>query len=178
MNTEEPIEPISPWKFRIGITILMLILAFIGLIFTNIQEEMGWNYWRAITPIYGLLCLFTSWYLRKKNQVITSIKLWHEVLHWVGLFGGVVLISSFVDRGIMSRFAAGVSILTLLGFSVYIAGIYIERSFIVIGIVLALFAGFASFLQQYLYFIIIPLFLIAGVSLFFAIKRKRNPKDL
>lgn len=177
MNNNDIIKQVPPpnaWKVRIGVTMVMLLLAFLGLIITNVHEEMGWNYWRGITLVYAMLCIFMTWYLRKEHNAFTIKNVGREVLHWLGLLATVLLISSFVHRGLINRFGAALTILALLAFSIYLAGIYIEVTFIPVGIILGLFAAFAAFLQQYLYFFLIPLVAIAIAFVFILARKKQE----
>ena len=99
--------------------------------------------------------------------------LWHECVHWLGLVLAVYLISVFVKIGLMGRFEAGLVVLVLLALTTFIAGIYLEPTFFVIGIFLGLFALTAALLAEYLYVIMIPLTL-GGVILLGWLARKRK----
>ena len=56
-----------PWKSRFIVSIILLVLAFLGLIITDVTKDGGWIYWRIITPIFAIVSLWLSWYLRKRN---------------------------------------------------------------------------------------------------------------
>ncbi|OGN63670.1 MAG: hypothetical protein A3E80_02780 [Chlamydiae bacterium RIFCSPHIGHO2_12_FULL_49_9] len=167
-------QPTHPWGARLGVGIAMLTLAFFGLILTDVQTAGGWDYWKWIVPFYGLMALWLSWYLRRKKSSLSLVTLWHEVLHWFSLIVFVFLISMFVHIGIFSRLLAGLCVVTLLAQAVFLAGIYIERIFLLIGILLALFAGFAAFLQEYLYALSVPILLAAVGAIAWAIHRSRK----
>lgn len=147
-----------PWQARLIVAIIMLILAFLGMVVTDIRTTGGFDYWKWIVPVYALLALWLSWYSRRQNKdILSPTTLWHELLHWIGLGLSVFLVSFFVDLGSLSRFNAGLVNLTLLALTVYLAGIYIESTFLFIGLIIGLFAMLAAFLVQYLYAISIPL---------------------
>ena len=61
----------------------------------------------------------------------------------------------------MGTFAAELSIVTMLAFTLLIAGIYIEPSLLITGVVLALFALGAAYLHLYLYTILLPIAIIS-----------------
>ncbi len=159
MNTKT-----HPWKARLTVGIIMLSLAFLGIIITDIHFQGGWNYWKWIIPLYALLALWLSWYVKKKQQTITPITLWHELVHWAGLYGAILLVSHLVDIGTISRLIAGIFQLILLSLTLFLAGIYIESIFIVIGLVLGVFALATALLFQYLYALIIPIFIIGSLA--------------
>jgi len=163
--------PKHPWQAKFGVAIIMLALAFLGMVSTDVHSTGGWDYWRWVVPIYAVLALWLSWYVKRKTKTVSPITLWHELLHWIGLILAVFLVSCFVTLGSVSRFNAGLFDLTLLSFGIFLAGVYIETTFIFIGIVLGVFAFLAAFVAQYLYAFLIPVvlagLLIVGLTLWF-----------
>lgn len=151
-----------PWRARLSVGLIMLLLSFIGLVVTNIDSSGGWNYWLWVVPVYALLALWLSWYLRRKEHSLSLVSIWHEVLHWAVLGASVVLVSLFVQEGILSRLLAALFVLTLLAQAVFLAGIYIDTTFFAIGVVLGLFAWLVSAAAEYLYAISLLVLLIAG----------------
>ena len=145
----------------------MLLLAFLGMVITDVRTTGGWDYWKWMVPVYAILALWLSWYVRRQTQVASPITLWHELLHWIGLFLAVFLVSILVQLGTISRFIAGIFDLILISLAVFLAGIYVESTFILIGIILGIFALLTAFLVQYLYAFIVPL--IAAGALITAI---------
>ena len=129
----------------------MILVALVGLVVTDIRETAGWTYWRVASVLYAALALWLSWYLRRKESSLSPVQLWHEVLHWAGLIGAVFLITFYVHLGIMGRFEAGLFVLTVLAFAVYLAGVYIEPTFLSIGLFLALSSAGVAFFEEYLY---------------------------
>lgn len=150
-----------PWRARLIVGILMLFLAFLGVVSTDIFKSGGWDYWKWVVGIYALLALWLSWYIRRRQDVLSPITLGHELIHWIGVVAAVFMVSYFVSIGIVSRYVAGIFDLTLLSLGVFLAGIYIESTFILIGIVLGILALFSAFMAEYLYAIMVPI-LIGG----------------
>lgn len=148
------------WKVRLIVALIMLVLAFIGIIFANVFSTGAWGYWKTIIPIYAVIALWLSWYMRKDPTVIRPITIWHEVLHWVGLFGAILLVELYVESGLLSRTLASLFALTLLALTVFTIGVYVESTFILIGIILALFAAIVAVAIEYLYAFTIPALLI------------------
>ena len=154
------------------IGLIMLGLSFIGLIVSDVRQNGAWLYWRVMVPVFAGMCLFLSWYLRRKQHLITPTTIWHELVQWFGLGLTVYLVSIFVNIGLMGRFEAGLIVLTLLAFNIFVTGIYVEATFFIIGIVLGLFALAASLLAEYLYTIMLPITVGVAVLLVW-IARKR-----
>lgn len=153
----------------------MLAFAFVGMIITDVHRQGGWDYWKWVVPIYAALALWLSWYVKRQTQTISPITIWHEVLHWIGLMAAIFLVSYLVSLGTFSRFIAGIVHLILLGLALFIAGIYIESTFILIGIILGIFALITAAFIQYMYAIVIPIMIagaiIAGLSIWAAHKK-------
>ena len=63
-------------------------------------------------------------------------------------------------------------VVTVLSGLTFLAGIYIEPTFLITGIALGLLVLGIGYLNQYLYAIIFPLILVAIVALFFTARRK------
>jgi hypothetical protein len=151
---------------RLIVLSLMLIIAFTGLILTDVFKTGAFLYWQCSAVAYAALALFLSWYERRDASIFKPVTLLKEILHWLGLNASVYLISIYVDLGIASRFEAGLFVLNVLALAVYLAGIYIEVSFCFIGIVLGLFAWIVAFFEEYLYALSIPILLFSIGALF------------
>lgn len=172
-------ERAHPWRMRFIVGLIMIILSLVGLIVSTLRQDGAWNYWRIMVPVYAIICLFLSWYLRKKEESLSPVKIWHEVLHWFGLLLAVYLVSLFVEQGLIERFGGSLAVLTLLAFGLFAAGVYIEITFMLIGALLGLFSIGAGVIAEYLYTVMIPLAIIAAVILFFLVRRKkREPPSL
>ncbi|MEX0962207.1 MAG: hypothetical protein WDZ28_05070 [Simkaniaceae bacterium] len=170
MQSQQAIK--HPWKIRFIVGLVMILLALVGLIISTLRQDGAWQYWRIMVPVFALICLFFSWYLRREKESVSLVKVWHEILHWIGLMLAVLLVSVFVSHGIMSRFGASLQVLTLLSFSLFLAGVYIETSFMPIGILLGFFAAGAGIIAEYLYTVMIPLTIAAIIILFFVVKKR------
>lgn len=157
--------PKHVWKARLGVGLTMLLLAFLGMIVTDVRTTGGWDYWKWMVPIYAILALWLSWYVKRQMQTLSPITVWHELLHWAGLMISVSMMSFYVHIGTISRFVAGLFDLTLISLAVFLAGIYIESTFILTGIILGIFAVIMAYFIQYLFAFTIPL-VIGAVIIF------------
>lgn len=153
------------FKLRIIAGLLMLAGGFLGVIITDIRKDGAWDYWRFLCVFYAVVSLLLSWHLKKKGWKTTLLTVWHELAHWAGLIAAIFICSYFVGVGLIGRFEASLLTLLLLALATYLAGIYIEASLILISLVLGGFAIGLAFLDEYLYNIILPLTIIAGIAL-------------
>ena len=171
----EKIEEIShPWKARFIVGLIMVLLGFFGLVFTNIEQTGAWYYWRGLCVINGILCIWLNWDTRRKKKIITFPFLWREILHWLGLFLAVYFVSKLVDIGILSRFLASLQVVSLLALATYLSGVYSDPFLMVIGVVLGVFAACAALFEQYLYSIMLPLTFVAVGIIFVIVKIKEK----
>ena len=74
---------------------LMIVLAWIGAVYTTYDLDTSRWYWHWLIPIFGLICIITQW-----NNVEPILKarlrlVVHQVLHW-----GAVLAAAarFIER--------------------------------------------------------------------------------
>ncbi len=166
-----PMHPKHPWGARFWVCVILLALSFIGLVFTNLYEEGGWYYWKYAVPVYALIALWLSWYLRQNKQSLSLLTLGHEIFHWLGLMGAAFLVTQFYHMGVFSRLIGSLVDLLLIAQAFFLAGIYIERTFIFIGIVLAIFSWSVAFTITYIYiYIALPVVLIALAGIYFYLK--------
>jgi len=163
------------WKARFIVGIIMLLLSFFGMIFTDLKKEGSWLYWRVMTPVYALLSIGLSLYLQHMKLRTALVTIWHEILHWIGLICFVYLETVLVNLGFISRFQAGVQVLSLLGLATFLAGVYIDKTFLVIGLTQGLLVLSVGFFSEYLY-LILPLAIIAFVVIFFISRYIKHQK--
>ena len=162
------------WKPRFIVGIAMLFLALLGLVFTDLKMDGAWIYWRLMTPVYALMSIGLSMYLHKMKLRAAAWTIWHEILHWLGLVLSVYVVSLLVSMGFISRYLAGVEVILLLALTTFLAGVYIESAFLVIGVLLGLLVAGIGFLNQYLYSILLPAVMIAFFVIFFIVRRKKK----
>lgn len=162
------------WKLRLCIGLIMLVLAFIGVIVTDLHQDGAWGYWRVISVIFAMLSLGLSFYLKKMGWKTAIFTIWHELFHWLGLILATFIAGYFVDTGIMGRFQAGIVVLTLLALTTYLAGVYIEATLIPIGLLLGFFAVGTALFAAYIYSIILPLTIIGAIIVIWIVHQSKK----
>lgn len=171
---EEPFNepPVKKYhvKARVITLIFFIVFSLVGLIISDVARAGSWNYWRVMVPVFALAGLSFTFYLRKIQKEAVVKTIWHELAQWVGLIGVIFILSIYVSVGIIGRFEAGLFVLTMVSFNLFILGIYIEMTFLFIGLILALISLGAGVFAEYLYTIIIPLSILLIVLFFFYLK--------
>ncbi|MDS4068521.1 MAG: hypothetical protein RKO24_02760 [Candidatus Competibacter sp.] len=71
---------------------LMIVLAWIGAVYTTYDLNTSRWYWHWLIPIFGLICILTQW-----NNVEPTLKsrlslVGHQVLHWGAVSAMAVLL--------------------------------------------------------------------------------------
>ncbi len=165
------------WKARFFVAAAMLLMALIGLILIDVSPQWAWSYWRIMIVLYTLLSLWLSWHLRQKGLRFESITLWHELAHWIALIFAVSLVTVLVDVGILSRMQAGLMVLILLALTLFLAGIYIDRCFVFIGIAIGAFVIVSDLLEAYLSVVMVPILILAFIILAWWLHRDHAPNN-
>lgn len=159
------------WVARAIVGSLMLVLAFVGLVLTQIERTAAWDYWRGVAVGYALLSLSLSWYMRARGLRASLFTIWHEVWHWAGLLAAIYLTTIFLKIGFFARFPASVIVITLLALATFLAGVYIEPTFVVMGIILGLLGLSVAYVEVYLYNVIIPAAVVLMVGGFWIVHK-------
>ncbi len=154
-------------KLRLFVSLFLLLLGFIGVIVTDIVKSGGWTYWIYLCIVYAFVSLGLSWHLQRKGWRKTAYTMWHEVAHWAGLLASIAVAAYIVKIGLISRFEASLFTLLLLALATFLAGVYFEKTFIILGIALGIFATLFAFIDEYLYSLFLPLTILAGLGLVF-----------
>lgn len=164
------------FKARLLIFFIMLILGFAGLFMINLHSKAFLFYSQVMAIVYALLCIGLHAYIERFSFAGIMATLWHQLLHWIGLLILIYLMSFLVGAGALKTSQAGFINLLLLAFSVFVAGVYTDPVFMLIGIMLAVFAAGSAMVQAHLWLIMIPLLIVIAVIIYLIlyIQRKRS----
>src|SRR5262245_46803446 len=114
----------------------MIVLALVGVGLTSSQSSIAFRYWVMIVPLFGLISIAAAWFQEYDGSRWTMLK--QQAMHWAAITVAVGL--DFYVRGIGAETASatGLSSLLLLALGSFLAGIYFDRRFIALGLLLAL----------------------------------------
>lgn len=173
-DREKIVPPFHYWKIRMGIGLCMIILAFVGLIVTELHQDGAWHYWRSLCLIFAALTIGMNFFLRRKEAHDFYGTLWHEILHWLGLLLAVTVVSIMVEVGIAGRFTSSITVVLLLALSTYLAGVYTDGTLLFVGLIIGGFAFGLSIISAYLYPVLIPMTAIILGCLLLYLKRQHR----
>jgi hypothetical protein len=114
------------------------MLALLGVGLTTKGSDRARVYWISLVPVYGVLCVVTAWLRARGTGGFNSAAVLRQILHWFGV--AVALALDFLIRGTGEETAqtAGENALLLLALGCYLAGIYLEWHFALVGVLLTL----------------------------------------
>jgi len=142
-------------KVATAAAVFMVILALIGVGLTMANAAISATYWILMVPIYGLLCVATAWYRSVPGAGAGPSLVLRQVFHWLGI-GGALGLDFFVrSLGEETDIAAGLNALLLLALGCYLAGVHLERLFIVVGLLLTLTLFVVAKVQEYLWLVLV-----------------------
>lgn len=159
---------------RLTIGLIMLGIAFIGLIIMNIHSHTFWVYTRIMAFVYAILSLTLYILLDRTTKKKFRTTIWLQLIQWLGLLGTLYVVNVFVNSGMMSGMQAGLTTLLLLALTLFLAGIYSDIMFIFIGVSLAIFAVVTASVESHLWLIMIPILLIAAGGIFVIINLEKQ----
>jgi len=157
----------ASWKVTGTIALIMVGLALLGVGVSALDAPLARKYWMILIPVYGVLCTVTAWRRSQQAGASGGAHVLRQVLHWLGI-GGAVLIDFWIrGAGGDSQQTAGFNALLLLALGCFLAGVHLDWSFGLVGLLLALTFVVAAKAQQYLWLLFIVGIVVIGV-LFFA----------
>lgn len=168
-------ENTNPWKARLTIGLVMLGLALVSLIILQIHATIYWIFCWIMAVFDAVLCIGLVIALQKHQNYKSGVL--RQVWHWLGLMAVMYLLALLVNRGTVSQTEAGLFALTLLALTLYLAGLYTDIIFVMIGITLGLMAAGMILIKAYLLLVMIPVFVIVALTIIAITNRQRRRID-
>jgi len=163
------------WKARLIVSLIMLALAFVSLIIIGLHKAY-WIFTCIMAGADAILSIWLVWYVRRNQTKGPPFpgKLWHMILHWIGLIAVMYLIAVFINYGVISHTEAGLFALLVLALTLYLAGVYTDTIFMLVGFVLALMAAGTILITTYLWLVMIPIIVIVALFIFVIVTRDKR----
>jgi hypothetical protein len=158
------------WKIAAVTSVIMVLLALIGVGLTTASSGAAPVYWMSLVPIYGFLCVAAAWGRKRPDGGLDRSAILRQVLHWLGIAISLWLDFSIRGAGAESNLGAGFSALLLLALGCYLAGVHLHTQFIAVAVLLSLtlIVGEKAFQYLWLIFIVVGIAVAAMVGLMFA----------
>lgn len=155
----------ASWKVTGTIALIMVGLALLGVGISTVNAPLARKYWMTLIPIYGVLCTITAWRRSQRVGASGGGLVLRQVLHWLGIGGAVLIDFSIRGAGVESQQTAGFNALLLLALGCFLAGVHLDWSFGLVGLLLALTLVCAAKAEQYLWLLFVMGVVVIGVLL-------------
>lgn len=162
------------FKVRLIATLFMLTLTFIAMTLLGFQHRSIWFFSQFIGGMFGIICIGLHWYLYRNTPGGKPTLVWHQLLHWIGLWVMLYMISILITTGFITSIQAGVFNLMLIALSVFIAGVYTDPSLLIVGIATATTTAYSTISPAHIFFKITPILLVAAILIFFLLHQQRH----
>ena len=139
------------WRVAGSAAAVMVVLALIGVGLATAAVGFARNYWMALVPVYGLLCVFTAWKRARPGEQLVL----RQLLHWAAIAGAVALDFSIRSTGQETQVASGLNALMLLALGCFLAGVHLDWLFVPVGLLLTLTLVLVAKADQYLWLILV-----------------------
>lgn len=143
------------WKAGAVVALIMMVLALVGVGLIAARSTQARQYWVALVPIYGLLCIVTAWLRSRHDASFGAGMIFRQLLHWLGVGGAVALDFYVRGTGEEASIATGFNALLLLAVGCFLAGVHFEWLFMPVGLLLGLTLICVVKAQQYLWLILV-----------------------
>ena len=149
--------------FREWPYLLMLGAALVGVAYSSFSRAPVREYWIALGPFIGLICIITRWQDAGSGERRFHL-VWTQVLHWCAVLLAIELMFvADVDR-MMNADASALSALTLLALGTFTAGLHIGAwKVCLVGVVLGLGVPGIAWLEQSALLIILIIVAAAAI---------------
>jgi len=164
------------WQVATIVAVVMALLALLGVGLTMAQSTLAAAYWIMLVPIYGALCIATAWSRARHHGESARPAVVRQIFHWLGI-GGALGLDFFVrGTGTETAEATGLNALLVLSLGCYLAGVHLERLFVLVGLLLsAILLGVAK-AEQYLWLILIlGALAVVAILLLGRMRRHKHP---
>ena len=128
--------------------IILLVLAVIGVAYTDLRPASSFFYWQALVPVFAVLCIIAQWPRVGPESRARLRLIWDQVLHWGSLLLVMRLLLVHEVQRLLDSDIAGLLLLYLLALTTFLGGIYLDWRLCVVGIFLGLGAVAIAFLDE------------------------------
>ena len=143
-----------------GVGLAMLVLTFLVMAASDVSASSSQLYWTLLVALFAVVA-FVSDKLHTDNSISDIRGGITIVLHWLGVFLAIELVSYFVLSGRINNADTGLTDALILALGAFLFGIHGNWRFVVIGIALGAATWVVAFVESYLW----VLFSIAVIAI-------------
>lgn len=158
--------------------LLIVLFGLLDLLFVKGSHQFFWFYSCVMVALTALCCMVLAGWGRAESARGRWARIGRQFLHWLGFACLVYLLDSLIAMGTFLPQHAGLILLGLLGFCVYLAGLTVDWWLVCVGIVLVLLAMSVVWVHQHVWLIVIPLSVaVTFLLILMGIVKKKKGKD-
>ncbi|MGH7790341.1 MAG: hypothetical protein ACRERC_25960 [Candidatus Binatia bacterium] len=147
------------------VLVVLVLLSGIGVAINDYNPASAFRYWLWMTPLFGIISIVAAWSRARRRDEAVSRVLQTQVMHWVGVVGAVYLVYLLQSTGRMENEAAGLAALIVLALASFLAGVHGDWRLSLVGVVLAVTVVGFAILEQIIWVVVIPVFVIGVIAL-------------
>jgi hypothetical protein len=147
--------------------VVLLVLAIVGVAYTNISQQPLVGYWEFLALATGVVCVVTQWASARDKQARLRLMI-TQALHWTAILVtmNIVLLSSV--QSMLPAPATGLVLLTLLALGTFLAGVnFLSLQICFLGVAMAVAVPAIAWLKQSVLFLLLAAVLVIGLVMTF-----------
>lgn len=147
----------------VALLAVLLLLATIGLVLTNVRSQYAFHYWAAMLPLFGLAALWEELRRRPAGAGFAPVAL-RLVAHWTGPLAALWIVFRFLHQGQVDGQTGGLLALLVLALACFFGGIHGGPVWLVVALFLAAGIVVALEVEAYLWLLLVlGALLVAGL---------------
>ena len=147
--------------------LIVLVLAIVGVAYTNMSHEPLVGYWEFLTLAMGAVCVVTEWPKADDRQARVR-RIIRQVLHWGAILVAMNIILLSGVQQLLPSPATGLVLLMLLALGTFLAGLNLSSLQICfLGIAMAVAVPAIAWFKQTALFLLLGAVLLIGLGLVF-----------
>jgi hypothetical protein len=173
MSESQTTEPEADFSRKVGFLrrtlpfIVLLVLAIVGVAYTNMSQQPLAGYWEFLALATGIVCVVTQWSSARDKQAQIRLII-TQALHWAAILitMNIVLLSG-VQRMLPAP-ATGLVLLTLLALGTFLAGVnFLSLQICFLGVAMAIAVPAIAWFKQSALFLLLGAILVIGLVVAF-----------
>jgi hypothetical protein len=147
--------------------VVLLVLAIVGVAYTNISQQPLVGYWEFLALTTGIVCIVTQWSNAREKQARTRLII-TQALHWGAILVtmNIVLLSGV--QSMLPTPATGLVLLTLLALGTFLAGVnFLSPQICFLGVAMAVAVPAIAWFKQSALFLLLAAILVIGLVVTF-----------
>ena len=147
--------------------VVLLVLAIVGVAYTNISQQPLVGYWEFLALATGVVCVVTQWASARDKQARIRLMI-TQALHWAAILVtmNIVLLSGV--QSMLPAPATGLVLLTLLALGTFLAGVnFFSLQICFLGVAMAVAVPAIAWLKQTVLFLLLAAVLVIGLVMTF-----------